>query len=158
MRVAITRSKSVLPDVVGAVALVLCIDGALFLFVDETGSRGGPLLGSIPGWAIGGVWIVLFALLGVAHGRVRRRHTPRGDAARVAIATLMTACALYPLYTLGLRSATLGAIGNAATLAVAAVAVARTWSLDRVAAIAPCAIIAWVAFATLTIIDDAGWL
>ena len=152
------RWGGVLRDVACTVAIVVCVDGALFLFADDTGSRGGPLIGALPGWAIGVVWLLLFVLLGIAHGRTRHVRSANGEAARRAVAVLIVACAVYPACTLGLRSATLGTVGNVAIIGLAALVVARTWALDRISAIAPCAVVAWVSFAMLTIVDEERWL
>ena len=65
-----------------------------------------------PGYIIGGVWTVLFGMMGAA-----RAYTPHKD--RYLLTTLIVLCLLYPFYTLGLQDRMAGMIGIIITIFVA---------------------------------------
>ncbi|MCU0567128.1 MAG: tryptophan-rich sensory protein [Oculatellaceae cyanobacterium Prado106] len=113
-----------------------------------------------PGWAIGGVWLILLAALGAARwlAIVQSR---RGAPSRAGWVTgLAVFCCLYPFWTLAFNSRTLSLIGNVLTLILAGWV---TWKMRRVSAGAMAIgalVLAWVVFATglvVRLIQLNGW-
>jgi translocator protein len=144
-----------------ALALVLIVNAGVFAFADDTrtSTQGGPLIGAIPGWVIGAVWTVLFVALAATKWRVQN-YLPEPLARRAAtwVIVLLIACAAYPLYTGGLRWPLIGLFGNVATAAMAAFVALASFRVDSLAALGPLAVVAWVSFASVAIVDQARWL
>src|SRR5579883_2021730 len=110
----------------------------------EGAGRGVPW--EPPGYVIGVVWIVLFACMGIA----RALATEEGR----LVLYLILFCAAYPLYTLGLRSQSIGLAGNLATISFALVVAWRLWRRSRPAALLLLPVAVWVSFASLLIVME----
>lgn len=119
----------------------------------------GPLIGAVPGLVVGAVWTVLFCAIAVAKWRINA-HLPAPAARRAAngLVFLLLICAAYPIYTGGLRSLEIGLAGNVATFALAAFVLARTLRVEPRSGLAPAAVMAWLGFASLVVVDQARWL
>jgi tryptophan-rich sensory protein len=143
---------------VASVAIVL--NGGLALFGNDSlgvGSRVPPMFAP-PGWLVGGVWVDLFALLGLARWRLVELGSEAGrQVARWTIAFVVV-CALYPVYTRGLRSPVAGFIGNLGTALVAVALGLRVRPIDNVSARVFALVIGWLCYATLAISAQLGWL
>jgi tryptophan-rich sensory protein len=146
--------KGLLLNVGFAVALVLILNAAIFVFnPSEMASTGVRFRFEPPGWVIGMVWILLFAWLGTARWLVLGRDGRRSsDAAWVFC--LLLFCAAYPVYTAGLRSAVVGLLGNAATGCLALWIAFRIRARSVLAAGLVSAVAAWVTFASILSLEQ----
>jgi benzodiazapine receptor len=102
-----------------------------------------------PGYVVGAVWTILFALLAISRWRLNYSQEPGASKAKILISILFVSCLIYPLYSLAVGSVIGGLIGNLWTIALAAFAVAVVWRVRKDAALLISPIILWVAFATL---------
>lgn len=150
------RLRSAVMKNVG-LALLLVVAENLLIFSNigfsSAGTRGGGFIAAIPGWVIGLVWTALFGGIGIARGVMLADGSASGRRAAKAMLILLIACAAYPFYTVGLHDEIIGLFGNALTMCLAAWAAMRLWLVRRVAAIAPLAVLGWVAFASLALIE-----
>jgi tryptophan-rich sensory protein len=115
------------------------------------------------GWVVGTVWVGLFALMGAGRWRLAAEASPgwldhgaRGEEAERArrwLDILLVNCIAYPLYTLGLSSATLGLLGNLVTAALAAWTARLAFPVSRKAAAVPLLVAGWVSFASIGILS-----
>jgi sulfoxide reductase heme-binding subunit YedZ len=110
-------------------------------------SLGGDALPDAPAsWVVALAWVGLGVLLGTARAGLRGTWQAR------AADGVWLLCLLYPLYTAGLDSRTLGLAGDAA-IALAALALALTsWRVWRPAAVLALPLLGWVGYvARLTV-------
>jgi tryptophan-rich sensory protein len=106
------------------------------------------LPGLPPGWVVGGIWMVLFAAMGVARWLLLRRGVERGAGlAAAGVALLGFLCLLYPLYTIGLSNDRAGLVGNVITLLVALAVAVLSWRLSRAAGACIVAACLWLTYA-----------
>lgn len=100
-----------------------------------------------PGWVIGAVWVVLFALLGLARWAAVARDGA-GPRAELALWALIALCLLYPYYTnsFSVWPAFLGAMVACVAAAAVALGLRRR---SRRAALLLLPLIGWTAFASL---------
>ncbi len=96
-----------------------------------------------PGYVIGIVWTVLFALMGAA-----RHHSTAGR----MITALIALCLAYPFYTLGLQDRLAGLMGIAVTGTFAIYIALYEWKRARLASLLLIPLIAWLTFAALLIL------
>lgn len=98
-----------------ALLVVFLTNGFLLLFnPSEMAAPAEPYRFQPPGWAIGLVWTLLFAGLGLARW-LAIEDSGRPNKTVDWVFLLLLFCAAYPLYTLGLRSLMMGLAGNAVT-------------------------------------------
>lgn len=139
------------------IGAVLVMNGLIFGFGWNT--NADPAQRStryeVPGWIVGSVWTLLFGLMAVARWRLNRFSD---DNARWWTTVLLINCLLYPLYTLALRSIYGGLVGNLLTIGLALFTIRQVWPRDRLAAGLLCTVPLWVAFATVSIFGQLGWL
>lgn len=122
------------------------------------GPRGAPW--TPPGAVIGGVWTVLYTLMGVALWAVNRVPDPARAGCRAAVLLLVGFCLVWPFYAFGTASRWPGLLGNLGILALAVLAVGRLRPHSRLAAGAVAPVGVWITIATATILDGAaryGW-
>jgi tryptophan-rich sensory protein len=96
-----------------------------------------------PGWVVGTIWLVLFALMGAARWRLLLAGQGRAE----WVSAVAVLCLLYPLYTAGLSNMRVGEIGNLLTLAVALVVAASSWRRDLRAGVLLLPLCAWLLYA-----------
>ena len=127
----------------------------LFLVVTNRGQfhQPSPVPLSPPGYVIGMVWVILFALLGAAYARLRRS-APDDKEARIALVSLIALCALYPVYTDRLRSARAGLLGVIVVLVLNTGLLARLPRVARGAARLLVPLQLWLLFATYLIVEQ----
>lgn len=97
------------------------------------------------------VWVALFAAIGTAIMLLR----DRGSDARVATwaaVLLLANCALYPVYTLGFTSMSLGLAGNIFTAVLAAFGAGASYRLVPPASALLLPVILWVSLASLGLV------
>jgi tryptophan-rich sensory protein len=153
------RRHTVLLDIVAAVGLAAIINLGIFIsgYRDPAG-RALPIHLFRPSAAtIGGIWIGLFAALAWCRSEVLKQTSPRARGAARWIQGLIVVCALYPVYTKGLQFLKVGLIGNVATAVVCARVAWDVYEIRKSLAIVPAVVIAWLAYASLLIIDQVGW-
>ena len=103
-----------------------------------------------PGWAIGAIWVVLFAAMGAARWLLVKA----GDTAHArGVTYLLINCFLYPYYTSGLQSGWVGLAGDILTIAIASVLIIRTAKTTPRAAALLALVLAWALFAAVLIIS-----
>lgn len=104
-----------------------------------------------PGWIVGGVWVILFGLLGLARWRLVRLGSATGRQGARWVIAFVAVCTLYPVYTLGLRSLTAGLVGNLGTMLFAIVLGLRFWRVDPVSVGVFALVAGWLSYATLIV-------
>ncbi|MCU0527766.1 MAG: tryptophan-rich sensory protein [Elainella sp. Prado103] len=110
-----------------------------------------------PGWAIGGVWLVLLAALGAARWfTVMQEKNVREKKIRVSGSSWVTGlavfCCLYPFWTLAFDSRVMGLIGNGLTLLLAGWVTVKVSQVSGWATVIVVVLVTWVIFATLLLI------
>jgi tryptophan-rich sensory protein len=143
---------------VGGIAVLS--NAGLVLFGEESPGVGSQVLALFapPEWLVGSVWVVLFALLGLVRWRMLRLGSEAGrECARWTI-VFVVICALYPAYTLGLRSLFAGFMGNIGTAIFAVALGLRVRRIDNPSARVFALVVAWLCYATLAITAQLGWL
>ncbi len=111
----------------------------------------------LPGWVIGVVWELLFLGMGFARWLVLGHSADRARSS-TWILVLLLLCLAYPVYTVALRSLTIGLAGNLATIAAALWIARRLYRVSALAASLVFAVAAWVTFATVLIFQQLGVL
>jgi tryptophan-rich sensory protein len=138
-------NRSFLP-VLAFAGTCLVGNGVIFALGWNSGARPQPQPWfAPPGWVIGVVWLALFALMGLVHGRLRQIK-PSTSWTMIALAA---ACLAYPLYTGGLQNGSVGLVGNIATLAVTLGLMAYYRRFDRTSAFFLVPMTAWLVFASI---------
>jgi len=119
----------------------LLLNGIIFGLHWDTPHPANPMLP--PGAIVGSIWMLLFLAMGIARWLVAQRNAASAkwpDA-------LAIACMLYPLYTAGLRSLTIGFWGTVVTLILAAAVLLRVRPIRISAAALIVPVIVWLAYA-----------
>lgn len=147
-------------NVLAAAGIAAALDGGLALFGDPSldGGSRAPTMFAPPGIVVGAVWVVLFALLGLARWRLIRLGSAAGCRGAGWTVAFIGVCALYPVYTLGLRSPIAGLIGNLGTALFAVALGVYVWRIDQRSAGAFALVVAWLSYATVAIAAELGWL
>jgi tryptophan-rich sensory protein len=148
----LARPIRLMLTVAATVGVCLVLNVLIFSLGWDKDAAPGTLLPQ--GATIGMIWIVLFALLGAARWCLAEAGTADGDEARLRVDILLTNCALYPFYTLGLSSQVLGLGGNVVTLWVAGRALLSACQVSRLATLLLLPVLPWVAFATIGVMHD----
>ena len=135
-----------------SIALSLAVNALVFaLGWNESSDTGDPGWAP-PGWVVGGIWVVLFGLMGAA------TQVARSNSIRSALIVLIVACAIYPLYTGGLQSEAVGLVGNVATLMLAAVLLTMSVQRgERVVGLMLVPLVARLIFAAFLTSGSSGW-
>ncbi len=139
-------------NVAWPVAAALVMNGLIF----SLGWNDGTQLtdpGDPPGWLVGAVWVVLFALLGLALWTLQRVGSEPARRGRSRVLILILFCLAYPLYAIATDSWALGLIGNFLTIALALYVIVRVWPASPPAAWLVFPIIPWVSYATFAILN-----
>ena len=123
--------------------LPLGMNGLIFGLGWSTPRPSNPMLP--PGWAVGSIWMLLFAAMGTA--RWLCESAALSGRAAHWIDALAILCLLYPLYTLGLRSDTIGLAGTIVTAIFAAAVIAKAQQASRPAAALTSAVLLWLVYA-----------
>ena len=133
-----------------AVAIVLASLANAFAFWanPEAETKKASAAYDPPGYIVGLVWVGLFTGLGIARWLVLGTKS-EGIAHRDWILIFVLFCAACPLYTMGLRSVTLGLLGNVATGAFALWIAKRVQNHSMAAAGLLVLVAAWVSFASV---------
>jgi len=119
------------------------LNGAIFAL--GWGRSGGPQAGLPPGWAVGLIWVVLFAGMGVARWMLMRDDS---EGLRVEwVSAVAFLCLLYPVYTRGFSDLVAGLIGNVVTLVVAVPVTVFAWRRVRGAGACLVPLCAWLGYA-----------
>ena len=99
-----------------------------------------------PEWRMEGIWIVLFALLGVARARLPRPEQRRW------LDLFYAACLLHPLWMAEMTQPELAVTGDVLVAVVAVALAARLWVASRPAALLLAPLAAWAAFSATTLL------
>jgi tryptophan-rich sensory protein len=110
--------KSLAPTLTIYLLTPLAMNGLIFGLGWATSRPTNPLIP--PGWAVGTIWMLLFAAMGLARWLVRGS----SPAMAIAVDALAFLCLIYPLYTVGLSSDRIGLAGTIVTALVAIAVVA----------------------------------
>jgi tryptophan-rich sensory protein len=114
--------------------------------IEETGPVGALIAAIVPY-----VWLFLFAGMGTSFWLSARAHR-RTSRRTWLVVILIVLCVGYPVYTGALNQPIIALIGNAAVIAVAAIAVWVTWPVSRLAAGLLVPVIAWVSLASVALV------
>ena len=161
-------------DWIGPPAVSLAAVLGVNLVVQALGLQGGA--SGPPGWLIGTVWTVIFALYGLAYAALRRVPEPAGsrkagpgpdgagpsgsgpDGAgqvgprKAGIVGLGIICLAYPFYTSGFEDAGVALAGTAATFVAAAALVVWLWPVSRAAALLVAPVLPWLIYAATILV------
>ena len=130
-----------------ALALVLGLN-ALVYGLGWNDDAGAEPSYAPPGVAVGAIWVLLFALMGIARWLVVREPGPEGAGAGRWVSGLVAACALFPLYALSTGSEEAALLGTLATAGLAVLALGRVAEVSRRAAELVLVVLLWLAYAT----------
>ncbi len=136
-----------------AVSSALLANGLIALVNPGEMSSPGSVNLQPPGYVIGFVWLVLFAAMGSARWLLLTKPVDTIPARRL-ILYLLLFCLSYPLYTLGLKSAVLGLLGNLLTIAFAIYVVIRVRRISPLSAALVSPVIVWVGFASFLVAEQ----
>ena len=98
-----------------------------------------------PGWVIGAVWVVLFALMGLARWSAVRAG-PAGRSRSLWVVTLIVLCVAYPFYTAGFDPLP-SLFGALVTFAAALFVAWKLTPVSRAAALLLAPVVGWTGFA-----------
>jgi len=151
--------KSLRANIAEALMLSVLDDAFILLFGggDLASPEGRRLSPAVPGWLIGTVWLVFFLWIAVESSKLRALGGQAAQNAVLRLRILLFGAASYPFYTLGLRSAAIGLFANILTIGLAAAAFDQLWRVRPTACLLPAAVISWLIFASLLILDEARW-
>jgi tryptophan-rich sensory protein len=137
-----------LPYLLLPLAAVLLVNAVIFRLRWDQVAVVVPSILNPPGWLIGGVWVGLILLMGVAIRQIRQ--VPSLESLRIGrlIIGLIVFCLCYPFYTLGLKNEAIGLAGNIATFLFAAIIIAKAWPLSRTCAWLLFPILPWLVYAS----------
>ena len=126
--------------------LPLVLNGVIFGVGGERAS--GPQPGLPPGWAVGTIWVVLFAGMGAARWLLLRTASSHGERRRAEWVSLLAfICLLYPLYTGGFSNEFDGLIGNVVTLLTAVPIALYAFRRAALAGWCLAPLVVWLSFA-----------
>ena len=144
-----TDAAGLAANVAVSLIVVLVTNGLIFgLGWDASSPKSASSLSDPPGWFIGVVWTVLFALMGAARWRILTSGGEKAVLHSRLVVGLIGFCLIYPFYTMGLRSMVIGLIGNVATAILAVWIIAQIKASSRSAAVLVSPVVGWLAFAT----------
>jgi len=150
---------SLIANIGVAVFAALVMNGIIFLLGWDKSTNYAPEPSfTPPGYVIGIVWIVLFAFMATARWNLNLVNYTAASQARWLVTLLIIFCLLWPLYSIAIGSIIGGLIGNIATIVLAIIVVVFIWPVSFVSACLVMPVIAWVAFATLIVLGQLGWL
>jgi len=143
-----TSAVSSLPGNLAAFLLpTLVLNGIIFGLGWDVSTPPSPYLP--PGWVVGSIWVVLFIAMAIARWLLVRAHTIAAARDARLVVLLGTLCLIYPLYTVGLSSQSIGLAGAIVTALIA------VWVAVRIARSSPAAsaltglLIAWLVYASI---------
>ena len=119
----------------------LAMNGLIFGLGWATPHPANPLLP--PGWAVGTIWMLLFAAMALSRWLVLSNSPAMAN----AVDALAFLCLIYPLYTLGLSSDRIGLAGTIVTALLAIAVVAGLARRCARAAALTSAVLAWLIYA-----------
>jgi tryptophan-rich sensory protein len=156
---ALKGFQSLRSNIAEALILTFIDDSFILLFGrdDLPSAEGRRWSQAVPGWLIGTVWLIFFLWIAVESSKLRILGGAAAERAALRLRILLLSSAAYPFYTLGLRSAVIGICGNMLTIGLAAAAFAPLRRVRPSACLLPAAIIGWLLFASLLILDEARW-
>ncbi|CAN5407942.1 tryptophan-rich sensory protein [soil metagenome] len=140
-----------------AIGLCLAINSVIFGFGFDTTENDVAVWFAPPGYVVGAMWVLLFALIGLS----RYLLNASGDFAagtKVWTVGLLLFCLAYPIYTIGFQSEIIGLIGNIATIGLTIYVMSRTLKFSRAATFLLAPIVVWVSFASLIILAELRWI
>jgi tryptophan-rich sensory protein len=148
---SVADRKPMFPSLVANLALflvpTLLLNGVIFgLGWDRTSVA---LPGLPPGWFVGGLWVLLFAGMGVARWLLVRHTVDGSNRAAMGVLLLGFLCLIYPLYTVGLSNDRIGLVGNVVTLLVAVPVAVLAWRRSRPAGGCIVAVCLWLSYASV---------
>ncbi len=147
--------RSLLLNLLAALGAVLAVNGLIFVMAWDQVSATSQ---APPGSLVGSVWVVLFVLMATARWQLNAYSAKQAATARNWVTILMLSCLLYPFYALALHSQIGGLLGNVGTIALTIFVVTQAWSISKPTALLMLPVALWVAFATVTVVKDLGWL
>ncbi len=155
-----TSSHALALNVVATVGAASLMNGLIFtLGWNATVDPAREPFFAPPGFIIGLVWMLLFALMAAARwnlncAAISHALADNALSARARLTTLVLSCLSWPLYSLAIGSVVGGLIGCLASLALAVSAVARAWSVSRSSAALVVPVVVWLIFATAILVAE----
>jgi tryptophan-rich sensory protein len=151
--------KSLRANIFEALILSVLDDAFILLFGGRSWAspEGRRFMPAVPGWFIGTVWLVFFLWIAVESSKLRSLGGQTAQNAVLRLRVLLYGAAAYPFYTLGLRSAVIGLVGNMLTIGLAAAAFDQLRRARATACLLPAAVIGWLIFASVLILDETRW-
>ncbi len=148
-RAYVLGMKIIAANIVIPVILALATNGLIFALGWQQPDRDIQPAFAPPGYVIGIVWTVLFALMGCARGLASRQ----GDRRTVRLLTILIGlCLAYPFYTLGLQDNLVGLVGIVLTGAFCLYVIVSAWARTRAAALLLLPLAGWFCFAGVLVL------
>jgi tryptophan-rich sensory protein len=124
----------------------LVVNGVIFGLGLEHG--GEAQTGLPPGWAVGTIWLFLFAAMGLARWLLVRVASTHGERRQVEwVSSMAFLCLLYPVYTGGFSNLSDGLVGNVVTWLGAVPVAAYAFRRSKVAGLCLVPLVAWLSYA-----------
>jgi tryptophan-rich sensory protein len=149
------KITSLLRNVILIVGLIITANVIVFtLGWDKEGANQIEAEFAPPGYVVGVVWVGLFVLMAVARWLIVESRGIDAAAHARLITILAVLCFLYPFYTFGLSSRTMGLIGNCIIILLAGWTIWQVKSSSKTAGALLSAVVLWVSFASVIIIRE----
>jgi translocator protein len=149
-----TDRLGLISNLVTFTLLALISNGIIFALNWSLSSDSNELqpLWAPPGWAIGVVWLLLLAALGVARWFIIVREGKSRASGAGWVTGLAVFCCFYPFWTLAFDSRFMGLIGNMLTLLLSGWVMVKVRNISKRATAIVVLVIAWVIFATVLLV------
>ena len=141
-----TDKTGLILNIALALGLVFAVNAFIFFVNPGEESRTAPA-SPVPGYVIGIIWTILFLAMAIARWQALRSADPSRKLPSLILALILL-CAAYPLYTVGLRSLSVGIAGNILTGIFALWIALRAWRPARAVALLLAPVILWLIYAT----------
>lgn len=135
-------------------AAVLAVNAIVFSRHWNRDGAAAPSFLKPPGWLVGGVWVVLFILMGQSVRLIRRVPPNKSKPLVRLIIGLMLLCLAYPFYTGGLKYNGIGLAGNLVLLGLTACIIFRARPLSPGCAGCLFPILLWLIYASVITLWD----
>lgn len=147
-------------NVVGPLLAAAMLDVASTYFgfdPSPQASSPGAFLPAMPDWLMSGVWICLCAMQGSARWRLGDAVGPDGRRVQGLLCAQIVLCCVASWCRPGQGGTTVALALLPVAIVLATLVSARMWQLNRIAMVAPVAVIVWVCFTGFSVADQRRW-
>ncbi len=136
---------------IGFALLLACLANLLVFALHLDRDNKDEIKFPVPGYVIGIVWLLLFALMGLAKWVLNFRDNARTKKADSWITILMTSCAAW-VFLLAAKNIYVGLAGNFAIILLSIITMGYCLKISKAAGFFIFPVFVWVSFATATLI------